>query len=112
MGKLFHCSNFCTVPSGWTYSSVSPYSTLYITVRLVGGGGVRVCVLRCEGPASGITPVSSPLASVLGGAFTGGGGGASAGGKLTRRVWALALGNNSAKRQASRVSTIPAFMAA
>src|SRR4051794_38254178 len=55
-------------------------------VRLVGGGGVRSCVLRWLGPASGMTPVSSPLACVLGGALTGGGGGLSAGGKVTTRV--------------------------
>src|SRR5262249_23263768 len=87
-GKLFHCSNFCTVPSGWRYSRVVPYSTLYMMVRLVGGGGVRSWVLRWLGPASGMTPVSSPEACVLGGALTGGGGGLSAGGKLTMRLWA------------------------
>src|SRR5947207_7694146 len=88
-GKLCHWSNTCTVPSGCTYLSFSPYSTLYITVRLVGGGGVRSCVLRIVGPASGRMPVSSPLACVLGGDFAGGGGLLSAGGKFTLRVCAI-----------------------
>ena len=74
------------MPSGWTYSSVSPYSTLYITVRLVGGGGVRSCVFRIVGPASGRMPVSSPDDCVFGGDLAGGGGLLSAGGKLTLRV--------------------------
>src|SRR5262249_43924306 len=43
---------------------------------------------RWLGPASGMTPVSSPLAWVLGGALTAGGGGLSAGGKFTTRVCA------------------------
>src|ERR1017187_2460771 len=60
-----------------------------MTVRLVGGGGVRCCVLRIDGPGSGMMSVSSPPACVLGGALAGGGGGASAGGKLTVR-WAWA----------------------
>src|SRR4051794_17967651 len=71
------------------YSSVSPYSTLYMTVRVVGGGGVRSCVLRIVGPGSGSRLVSSPLAIVRGGSFTGGGGLLSAGGNSTRR-WAIA----------------------
>src|SRR4051812_9379573 len=71
------------------YSSVSPYSTLYMTVSVVGGGGVRSWVLRIVGPGSGSRLVSSPLAIVRGGSFTGGGGLLSAGGNSTRS-WANA----------------------
>ena len=38
-------------------------------VSVVGGGGVRSCVLRIVGPGSGMTSVSSPPVCVLGGAF-------------------------------------------
>src|SRR5688500_17643848 len=56
-----------------------------MTVRFVGGGGVRTCVFRMAGPGSGIMSVSSAPACVLGGALAGGGGGASAGGNVTVR---------------------------
>src|SRR6185436_19557190 len=87
LGKLCHCSKTCTVPSGCVYLSFSPYSTLYITVSVVGGGGVRSCVLRIVGPGSGMTSVSSPPVCVFGGALAGGGGLPSAGGNCTSR-WA------------------------
>ena len=57
-----------------------------MTVRFVGGGGERSCVLRMAGPQPGINPVSSPLDCVFGGAFIAGGGLLFAGGKLTRRL--------------------------
>ena len=56
-------------------------------VSVVGGGGVRSCVLRIVGPGSGMTSVSSPPVWVLGGAFAAAGGLPSAGGKFTWR-WA------------------------
>src|SRR5947208_4482039 len=58
-----------------------------MTVSVVGGGGVRSCVLRIVGPASGMTSVSSPPVCVFGGAFAAGGGLPSAGGNWTSR-WA------------------------
>src|SRR4051812_6428496 len=69
-----------------------------MTVRLVGGGGVRCCVLRIDGPGSGMMSVSSPPDCVLGGALAGGGGGASAGGKFTDRC-AIALPVNRKHEQ-------------
>src|SRR5206468_884584 len=45
-----------------------------------------------------MTPVSSPLAWVLGGALTGGGGGLSAGGKLTTRFCAQVEPTNKNSR--------------
>src|ERR1700679_118806 len=66
-----------------------------MTVRLVGGGGVRCWFLRMPGPESGMMSVSSPAVCVLGGALAGGGGGASAGGKVTVRwAWAGAIKSN------------------
>src|SRR5712692_1511424 len=60
-----------------------------MTVRLVGGGGVRCWFLRMPGPGSLMMSVSSLAAMVRGGALAGGGGGDSAGGKVTTR-WARA----------------------
>src|SRR6266436_6911197 len=85
LGKLCHWSKTCTMPSGCVYLSFSPYSTLYITVSVVGGGGVRSCVLRIVGPGSGITSVSSPPVWVFGGALAGGGGLPCSGGNCTSR---------------------------
>src|SRR3954470_21118692 len=100
-GKLCHWSKTCTVPSGCVYFSFSPYSTLYMTVSVVGGGGVRSCVLRMVGPGSGMTSVSSPPVWVFGGALAAGGGLPSAGGNWTSRWANNEKGNARHKRAAS-----------